>query len=156
RLSRQHFRIENQPPICHLTDLGSLNGTKVNGLRVEHVQLREGDVISAGDSSFVVHFRESSSGDGVPLSVCAGCGQRMLLQDGAQFGQPSLAAGSEPNLTLWLCAECQRLRLKYPETHPDYLIREFLGSGGMGDVYRAQQLSKNRSVAIKMMSANCT
>ncbi len=49
-LSREHFRIENQPPLCHLMDLGSTNGTKVNGLRVERVQLREGDVITAGDS----------------------------------------------------------------------------------------------------------
>ena len=55
-LSREHFRIENQPPLCHLVDLGSTNGTKVNGLRVERVLLREGDVITAGDSSFVVQF----------------------------------------------------------------------------------------------------
>ena len=55
-LSREHFRIENQPPVCHLIDLGSTNGTKVNGLRVERVQLRDGDVITAGDSSFVVQF----------------------------------------------------------------------------------------------------
>ena len=47
-LSREHFRIENQPPLCHLMDLGSTNGTKVNGLRVERVLLREGDVITAG------------------------------------------------------------------------------------------------------------
>src|SRR5579863_4919475 len=55
-LSREHFKIESQPPHCHLIDLGSTNGTKVNGLRVERVLLREGDVIEAGDSSFMVHF----------------------------------------------------------------------------------------------------
>ncbi len=32
-LSREHFQIENEPPVCHLIDLGSTNGTKVNGLR---------------------------------------------------------------------------------------------------------------------------
>src|SRR5215831_1311071 len=57
-LSREHFQIENRPPTCHLIDLGSTNGTKVNGLRVERVVLREGDVITAGDSSFLVHFAE--------------------------------------------------------------------------------------------------
>ena len=59
-LSRKHFQVENSPPLCHLIDLGSTNGTKVNGLRVTHVALREGDVITAGDSTFVVHFMEDS------------------------------------------------------------------------------------------------
>ena len=61
-LSREHFRIENQPPLCHLLDMGSTNGTKVNGHRVERVLLREGDVITAGDSSFVIHFSEVVGG----------------------------------------------------------------------------------------------
>ena len=30
-LSREHFQINNEPPLCHLVDLGSTNGTKVNG-----------------------------------------------------------------------------------------------------------------------------
>ena len=59
-LSREHFQIENEPPLCHLVDLGSTNGTKVNGLRVGRVLLREGDVITAGDSAFLVHFIEDS------------------------------------------------------------------------------------------------
>ena len=33
-LSREHFQVDNEPPHCHLVDLGSTNGTKVNGLRV--------------------------------------------------------------------------------------------------------------------------
>src|SRR4051794_8381177 len=36
-LSRDHFQLEHAPPVCHLVDLGSTNGTKVNGLRVERV-----------------------------------------------------------------------------------------------------------------------
>src|SRR3954471_17747087 len=74
-LSREHFRIENQPPLCQLIDLGSTNGTKVNGLRVERVLLREGDVITAGDSSFLIHFAEGSA-DGVRFATCAGCNAR--------------------------------------------------------------------------------
>src|ERR1700678_422083 len=60
-LSREHFQINNEPPLCHLVDLGSTNGTKVNGLRVGRVLLREGDVITAGDSAFLVHFIEDST-----------------------------------------------------------------------------------------------
>ena len=151
-LSREHFRIENQPPLCHLLDLGSTNGTKVNGLRVERVQLREGDVITAGDSSFVVHFRESS-GDLAPMATCAGCGQRTVLDDG---DGPLISGELAPASTPWLCPDCRALRLKFPKTHPDYLIEDWIGGGGMGEVFRARQLTKNRPVAIKMMSANCS
>ena len=47
-LSREHFEIELNPPLCDLHDLGSTNGTKVNGLRVERARLRDGDTISVG------------------------------------------------------------------------------------------------------------
>ena len=59
-LSREHFLIEFNPPVCFLRDLGSTNGTKVNGLRVETVRLRDGDVITAGDSAFVIRVEETS------------------------------------------------------------------------------------------------
>src|SRR5215468_1060002 len=58
-LSREHFRIAISPPICLLEDLGSTNGTKVNGLRVAKTQLRDGDVITAGDSAFVVQVEHT-------------------------------------------------------------------------------------------------
>ncbi len=153
-LSREHFRIENQPPLCHLHDLGSTNGTKVNGHRVERVQLREGDVISAGDSSFVVHFCESSADD-VPMATCAGCGRRMPAEDGAapDGSTPAPVAG-DPGSHIRLCEDCQKRRLRFPKTHPDYLIERWIGEGGMGEVYRAWQLSKNRPVALKMMRTN--
>src|SRR4051812_8756165 len=44
-LSREHFRIHVSTPHCTLEDLGSTNGTKVNGRRVETALLRDGDVI---------------------------------------------------------------------------------------------------------------
>jgi eukaryotic-like serine/threonine-protein kinase len=154
-LSREHFRIENQPPLCHLLDLGSTNGTKVNGLRVERVQLREGDVISAGDSSFVVHFCESSCEE-VPKTSCSGCGKRMPIEAGSEQDQAPLDTPGEPGRKVWLCADCQKRRAKFPKTDADYLIDRWIGEGGMGEVYRAWQLSKNRPVAIKMMRANAT
>jgi FHA domain-containing protein len=38
-------------------------------------------------------------------------------------------------------------------THPDYLIEKRIGSGGMGEVYQARELSTNRQVAIKWINA---
>ncbi len=153
-LSREHFRIENQPPLCHLLDLGSTNGTKVNGLRVERVQLRDGDVITAGDSSFLVQFAEGSR-DGENFATCAGCGKRVPIEEAADR-RPGLVSDDpgEASSYPWLCPDCQTRRLKFPKSHPDYMIEEWIGGGGMGEVFRARQLSKNRPVAIKMMSAN--
>ena len=151
-LSRRHFQVENSPPLCHLIDLGSTNGTKVNGLRVTQVTLREGDVITAGDSAFVVHFLEDSQ-DAQDFAGCAGCGGRIPIGSGESrvINEIVLSAGQR---NVWLCAGCQARRLKFPRTAPDYLIEEWIGGGGMGEVFRARQLSQNRPVAIKMMSTN--
>jgi serine/threonine-protein kinase len=149
-LSREHFQLENQPPLCHLLDLGSTNGTKVNGLRVERALLREGDVISAGESAISVHFAPGSH-DGENLSTCAGCGARVAA-DGNGAGAKLATGAPAPGQNVWLCEECQERRSKFPKTDPDYLIEEWIGGGGMGEVFRAHQLSKKRPVAIKMMS----
>ncbi|MGO9597178.1 MAG: protein kinase domain-containing protein [Isosphaeraceae bacterium] len=148
-LSREHFQLESAPPLCHLVDLGSTNGTKVNGLRVERVLLREGDIIDAGDSSFQVHFTELGGVAGVKTS-CVGCGEPLDLPSTHAQG-----IGNEAEcLAPVLCATCEARRSQFPETNPDYLIEEVIGEGGMGMVYRARQLSRNRPVAIKMILAN--
>ncbi|MDQ7825399.1 MAG: protein kinase [Candidatus Eremiobacteraeota bacterium] len=50
-ISRHHFILELSPPRCFLKDLGSTNGTKVNGRLIEKGELRElspGDTINVG------------------------------------------------------------------------------------------------------------
>ena len=47
-LSREHFQVENFPPVCHLVDLGSTNGTKVNGRDIQSAPLSDGDRITVG------------------------------------------------------------------------------------------------------------
>jgi len=150
-LSREHFQVESQPPLCHIVDLGSTNGTKVNGLRVERVVLREGDVITAGDSAFSVHYSDGAY-DGDPLVTCAGCGARVPVETSENLG--SVDDADPDLLKCWLCQECQVRKLKFPKTGPDYLIDEWIGGGGMGEVFRARQLSRNRPVAIKMISSS--
>jgi serine/threonine-protein kinase len=163
-LSRQHFQLENLPPVCHLVDLGSTNGTKVNGLRVQRVMLREGDTISAGDSCFRVHF-EQSEGDETDRQRCAGCatqldpgGQRSLHDLSSESRDRAVGVLNAPAhaVSVLLCESCEARRYQFPETSPDYLIEELIGEGGMGQVYRALQISRNRRVAIKMMIANST
>src|SRR5437899_11389573 len=47
--SRVHFLVEVNPPQCRLMDMGSRNGTYVNGKRVEDtIDLKDKDQIRAG------------------------------------------------------------------------------------------------------------
>jgi eukaryotic-like serine/threonine-protein kinase len=140
-LSREHFVIEVDPSLCSLKDLGSTNGTKINGLRVETAPLRDGDVITAGHSAFVVQLDNSDQANHRPSTRCPGCGHALRGDEAAEV------AASDQRL----CASCLEKRRRHPRTHVDYLIEKRIGSGGMGEVYLARQLSTNRQVAIKMM-----
>jgi serine/threonine-protein kinase len=151
-LSRKHFQVENRPPLCKLIDLGSTNGTKVNGLRVTHVALREGDVITAGDTTIVVHFLEDSK-EAQDFAGCAGCGGRIPIGPRGPRSPHEIVL-PDGERSVWLCEGCQARRTRFPKTAADYLIEEWIGGGGMGEVFRARQLSQNRPVAIKMMSTN--
>ncbi len=142
-LSRNHFLIEFNPPVCFLRDLGSTNGTKVNGHRVDAVRLRDGDTITAGESSFVIRVEETTW-SGRPRIHCLGCG-RHAPEELAVSARPDEDAIS------WLCDDCVAHRRKYPTTDSEYLIEKRIGGGGMGEVYLARHLPDNQPVAIKMM-----
>jgi pSer/pThr/pTyr-binding forkhead associated (FHA) protein len=54
RISRHHARLQARRGTLVLTDLGSTNGSRVNGERVDEVVLGEGDTIELGDTVLVV------------------------------------------------------------------------------------------------------
>jgi len=53
-ISRYHFLIEKEGEKILLKDLGSRNGTFLNGKEVLHSVLKRGDVITAGNTSFEI------------------------------------------------------------------------------------------------------
>jgi DNA-binding NtrC family response regulator len=71
-VSREHMELYRQGPIYALRDLGSTNGTHLNGARVEHGVISAGDVIRVGEflgvvmlvpqSTELARFRELASG----------------------------------------------------------------------------------------------
>ena len=61
--SRLHFLVEAHPPSCRLVDLGSRNGTLVNGQKVDQADLRHGDVIRAGHTTILVEVDAPASED---------------------------------------------------------------------------------------------
>ena len=50
RISRTHARIECTPAGCRVVDLGSSNGTRLNGRRIQEADLQPGDLLTIGGS----------------------------------------------------------------------------------------------------------
>lgn len=50
RVSRQHLRIERHGDTWFAVDLGSRNGTRVNGVEITRIAIAPGDFIYLGDS----------------------------------------------------------------------------------------------------------
>src|SRR2546423_15267046 len=85
--SRHHCLLEIAPPQCFLRDLGSTNGTFVNGQKVSEVFLRSGDRIQGGHTLLEVQVVSDLVADSVsdtptlkgPTMVtveCSNCGRR--------------------------------------------------------------------------------
>lgn len=61
--SRMHFLVAANPPTCRVVDLGSRNGTMVNGQKVREAELRHGDLIRAGHTTILVELDSPASED---------------------------------------------------------------------------------------------
>src|SRR4029079_19677731 len=63
-VSRRHMEISWDGQTATLSDLGSTNGTTVNGNPVQTWQLNDGDVIRVGHSSLVFRTQYTAHGNG--------------------------------------------------------------------------------------------
>ena len=73
-LSGTHFEVAVEDSDCHLRDLQSTNGTLLNGKRIEHTVLHDGDTIVAGNTVFRARMligsaRGSDSGPPLPTDT---------------------------------------------------------------------------------------
>jgi serine/threonine-protein kinase len=161
RISRLHFMVEVNPPLCRLVDLGSRNGTHVNGQEVKKVDLKTGDRIRVGrtilrvgivrrarpwsppDSLLMVDIRPPRiiRPDPVPEPTVLRC---QACATGMVTAAPASPAG--------LCERCWESTQKQPQVIPGYhMIRE-VGRGGMGVVHQALHTADNALVALKMIT----
>ena len=53
-VGKRHCRLVVDPPVCRLEDLGSRNGTAVNGRRVRTRILQDGDIVRIGATEIAV------------------------------------------------------------------------------------------------------
>jgi hypothetical protein len=169
--SRHHFLLEVNPPLARLRDLGSLNGTHVNGVRHGGRQAQPGpDEAGRGNANVELHdgdeIRVGATLIRVEISaprVCVSCRRPIRGQD--------------PTETL--CVDCRRSaapaagqgpaaaphRSPPPATPPaatpdqipagtrvgPFRIERLLGAGGMGAVYLARRSEQADPVALKVM-----
>ncbi|HEY0047849.1 MAG TPA: FHA domain-containing serine/threonine-protein kinase [Pyrinomonadaceae bacterium] len=150
--SRHHCLLEMAPPQCFLRDLGSTNGTYVNGMRLETAHLKIGDRIQGGEtiievevSSDIVPFSSDPNtyNSTVPSTVtiqCLNCG--LLAKTEA----------SRPDAKLsYVCDDCRPKLKNNPQPIPGYQMIRILGQGGMGSVMLATKADDGRAVAIKTL-----
>lgn len=53
-ISHHHAKIITFNRTAYIEDMGSKNGTKVNGIKKQHQRLREGDQVTVGDYTFII------------------------------------------------------------------------------------------------------
>lgn len=69
RVSREHCRIARTSHGYKIRDLGSTNGTYVNGERIDEVPLHDGDLVSVADMEFTFFSGEPSAVDAVTQRI---------------------------------------------------------------------------------------
>jgi serine/threonine-protein kinase len=126
RVSRVHFMLEVNPPRCRLMDMGSRNGTYVNGFRVQEAELHDRDEIRAGRTLLRVAIALDATGP-APLHPTA------------TAPKPPAAQGAREPATA-------------PPSIPDYEILRELGRGGMGVVWLARRCTDDTRVALKTVT----
>ena len=67
RVSRNHARLECSPEGCHVIDLGSSNGTRLNGKRVDRGLMKPGDVLGLGASR--LRFEHGALADAAGMTM---------------------------------------------------------------------------------------
>jgi len=150
--SRHHCLIEIAPPQAFLRDLGSTNGTYVNGMLVDTVYLKSGDRIQGGETVLEVEVSsgvEASANDkekfiSTQLSMvpveCLNCRARSAFE----------ADDSDARLS-FICDVCREELKKNPQPVPNYQMVRVIGQGGMGSVMLARSEDNGEVVAIKTL-----
>jgi eukaryotic-like serine/threonine-protein kinase len=152
--SRNHCLLEMNPPHSYLRDLGSTNGTFLNGQRVRNASLSNGDRIQCGETILVVEVTTSAPVDLSETTQDASVPKRPVLVtvECLNCGRREQAQASAPDEHLtFLCEDCRIELKRSPQAIPGYDTVKLLGRGGMGCVMLGRDQRTGRAVAIKTL-----
>ena len=166
--SGHHFLLEVNPPQARIRDLGSLNGTYINGVKYggrraeetpqeaiyrgqSEVNLKDRDEIQVGDTVFRILVTATS--DSVEIA-CQVCGADISTSPEARFCQScATTLEARDHVSNQLLTEATQLKTIIGNLVAPYQIVDLLGRGGMGTVHRARRLADGKMVALKVMIA---
>ncbi|NUM35616.1 MAG: protein kinase [Candidatus Brocadiae bacterium] len=179
-LSRHHCEIKDCGTFLELKDLSSMNGTLLNGQKIQKSTVKHGDQIQIGpismkvetfypkiqdkiesqeDSKVDEHTQETRKVDipeNKPLSQKSvfesdfPSGQCLLCNRSLSSKEMSTHAGVFRDNRIY-CLPCFCEGAEDFPVIGGYKIIKKMGSGGMGNIYEAIQLSMQRPVAFKIM-----
>src|SRR5256885_3414656 len=148
--SRHHCLLEIAPPRCFLRDLGSTNGTFVNGQKVSEVFLRSGDRIQGGQTVLEVQVASDTLAAKVSETPTL-AGPVMVTVECANCGRRDRAEAAPGESLTFICEDCREELKRRPQPVPGYEMIKMLGRGGMGCVMLARDETDSRTVAIKTL-----
>lgn len=149
--SRHHCLIEIAPPQAFLRDLGSTNGTYVNGMRVDAAYLKSGDRIQGGETVLEVEVSagvEAMDPDDDKLGKTQ---IAMVKVECLNCRKPEFVETSTDSELSYICDDCREELKKNPQPAPNYQTIRVIGQGGMGSVMLARSEVNGEVVAIKTL-----
>jgi serine/threonine-protein kinase len=167
--SRIHFLVEANPPQCRIIDMGSHNGTYVNGRRTNRADLSDGDQIRAGHTIFRVlinapRSEQAATPPSSPSSsdvILATAIEDPTLPEGQVLKQsPSqirrkaaercpVCRSPRDVPAKVLCFACRQAAAVYDQPIPGYRLIKEIGRGSMGIVSLGVRLADAKIFAIR-------
>jgi serine/threonine-protein kinase len=161
-VSRLHFLVEINPPHCRVTDLATKNGTLVNGQRLAAGDLKDGDVIAAGQTSLRVGVsnRPPASPEGpTPPALEAILAARPAPRLPATVSGCPICGSAVPAVEVplplpFLCPSCRALAAQQPQPLAEYALLRELRRGQLGVAFLAVRRVDGYPALVRLLRPN--
>src|SRR5687768_5559723 len=140
-LSRKHCQLEKRGDAIYIVDLGSANGTFLNGIQVTRSELQGGDIVSFGKSWLRV----------VPELVKVAVGGGGTDESTRRVNPRTAQTQKERKIPV----PGSPFDPSFPEIE-GYQFIESIGKGSFGTVYRTKHIATGRECAIKVIPTGPT